>query len=62
MTFSNGFSDSFNKQATSQPTEPSNIGEVTSQFHSTFGTRNIGSFTQEFNIVMRDWKIGDYPP
>ena len=59
MTFSNGFSDSFNKQ---ESAEPPNIGQLTTHYYDTFGTRDIGSVTQEFNQAMGDWKIGDFPP
>ena len=59
MTFSDGFSGSFSKQ---ESAEPPNIGHFTTRYYTVFGTRDIGSFTEEFNIVMGDWKIGDYPP
>jgi len=58
MPFSESFSMGFSKAASEQP--DGSIGALTEQFYSKFGTRDIGSVTEEFNEVMGDWKVGDF--
>jgi len=43
-------------------TETPHIGYWTTQFNNVYGTRHINSFLEDFNKVMGDWQIGDYPP
>lgn len=57
MPFSQSFSASFNKEESAQSP---NIGTLTIQFHNAVGEKNMGQVLEEFNVVMGEWKIGDF--
>ena len=61
MPFSEHFSAGFNKTPYVPP-ETTPLGTLTSEYYAVFGEESIIVLKDEFNAVVGDWNLGNYPP